>query len=128
MQGSASDVCCGHTFARNGRYQTKNLPSLICSSNLLVWQLSPQEVKGLYVSQRGVGFIHSLTHVSALKCCQWLCCLQRPKVFSCPLRSQPHHLLAFRCGSLALSAVPGMQELPNFNYKICKSFPESVPS
>lgn len=47
----------------------------ICSSNLLVWQLSPQEVKGLYVSQRGVGFIHSLIRVSALKCCQWFCCL-----------------------------------------------------
>lgn len=49
------------TFGRNGRYQTKDLPSLICSSNLLVWQLSPQEVKGHYVSQRGIGFIiHSL--------------------------------------------------------------------
>lgn len=44
--GSASDVCCGQTFGRNGRYQTKDLPSLMCSSSLLVWQLSLQEVKG----------------------------------------------------------------------------------
>lgn len=31
---------------RTGRYQTKDLPSLMCSSSLLARLLSPQEVKG----------------------------------------------------------------------------------
>lgn len=31
--GAASDVCCGHTFGKNGRRQAKDLPSLTCSSS-----------------------------------------------------------------------------------------------
>lgn len=33
--GAASDVCSGQTFGRNGRYQTRDLLSLMCSSSLL---------------------------------------------------------------------------------------------
>lgn len=51
-QGSASDVCCGHTFGRNGRYQTKELPSLICSSRKGKGLLRPH-LGGCFSPSRG---------------------------------------------------------------------------